>query len=174
MNQNSRLRLLIVMLSVIASYFLIGCTPKSKIYMESLASISRGLSRQDATRAIDAEPLMVLILEDSNEGPNSVTVEVFDMVTGTTFVSGSIYVAGFDGAPGYSIPTLTEVDVTESYFILYYRGQLEFWGFLDEFGRCDDVEIQAFRKKIDEAYQEELGRRKSLNNSEFGLEEDSL
>jgi len=148
------------MASVLATILLLAaCASKSKVNMNSLASVSRGLSGEEVAQRLDKKPSMVLTMEDST----GTKVEVFQMITGTYTAHGSIYVAGVNGSPGYSIPTTSEEDVTEPYFLLYHHDRLEFWGFLDEFGRSADPEIRKYRGMIDSAFKAEKERRNSLD-----------
>lgn len=126
---------------------LTGCASKSKLHMDSLAHIARGQSTKEVEQNLINSPSMTLEFED----PDNAKVQVFQMVTGTQTVQTSIYVAGVNGAPGYSIPTTSVVDVTEPYYLLYKVDSLVFWGFLEEFGRSEDEGIRKYRSLIDAA-----------------------
>ena len=158
MGKKHKLKILPIAFALTTILLLTACASKSKLNMNSLASVSRGLSGEEVVQRLAKKPSMILTMEDST----GTTVEVFDMVTGTETVYGSTYVAGVNGTPGYSIGTTSEVDVTEPYFLLYHHDSLEFWGFLDEFGRSEDPEIRKYRAMIEAAFNAEKERRNSI------------
>ncbi len=136
--------------------FCTGCLKKNtNISMDSLSQISRGLSAEKVNKRLSQKPAMILRLN----GQDKTIVEVFMMVTGTKTVQSSIYIMGVNGAPGYYLPTTNIVDVTEAYFLLYNDDQLEFWGFLEEFGRSNDQDIRKYRKMIESAYNAENAKK---------------
>ncbi len=157
MGKNHDHKIIPFVFALMSFLLLTACASKSKLNMNSLASVSRGLSREEVAQRLAKKPSMNLTIE----ALTGTRVEVFDMVTGTETVYGSTYIAGVNGAPGYSIPTSHEVDITEPYFLLYHDDSLEFWGFLDEFGRSEDPEIRKYRPMISSAFEAEKERRNS-------------
>lgn len=149
---------LLVITSIVALPLLNGCAGTSKLRMDSLASISLGLSPADLAQTLDKKPKMVLAIEDSTD----TVAEVYDMVTGTEMVYGAIY-----AGPRNTIPTAKTVETTEPYFMLFRSGRLVYWGFLNEFGRAEDPEVRRLSTLIAETHAAEKKRRAQLRRSEF-------
>lgn len=134
-----------------------GCAGRSKLHMDTLAVLSRGISEIEVVQRLKKKPVMVLDLADSVK----TRVEVFNMVTGTDMQQSTVFLPGVNGAPGHSMTTMTKVDITEPYFLLYRKGALNFWGFLDDFGRSEDPSIRAYRAKVSAAHEEATARRRA-------------
>ena len=126
-----------------------GCS-KNVITMDRLADIHRGMSPDQVAAALeDRVPKTVLTLQES-----AASVAVYDMVTGSTTVTTTTYVAGVNGGPGTVQTRTMPVETTEPYFLLYRDEALLYWGFLDEYGRDEDPEVRELRDQIAETYQE--------------------
>lgn len=128
-----------------------GCSTRA-ITMDSLAEVHRGMNPTEVEGALgDRTPNTMLVLQDEDA-----SVAVYDMVTGSTTMTTSTYVSGVNGGPGHMQMGTTSVATTEPYFLLYRNGALEYWGFLDEFGRDEDPGVREFRDPIATKYQEYL------------------